>query len=157
MENMPSHEKSSSDDKEAAPEEFKFYLDRIDSFLSRSDDPGRHITDSEKLSAIGSENIETLNKLVAEKTGGSYGGVKYVKSKYRKSAFSFLPIVELLSENEKFIKITSEEKRRGLLADARSLMERIGELRVKDDPITKEEVDRGIKIAEEIKEILKKK
>ena len=83
---MPSHKKSSSD-KEATPEEFKFYIERINSFLSRSDDPGRHITDEEKNEARRPENKELLNKLVAEKTGGSYGGVEYKKSKYRKGAF----------------------------------------------------------------------
>ncbi len=153
---MPSKEKATPEN-ESVPEEFNFYVDRINSFLNRSDEPGRHITDEEKLESSKPENTELLNKLVAEKAGGSYGGVEYKPSKYRKGAFTFLSVVGMLIEDKNFQKITSDADRKRILSESSELMARIRDLRVKDEPITKEEVDRGIKIANEIKEILNKK
>ncbi|GEM_PF-3562606 len=125
---------------------YSFFLNAFDSFLNLSDDPGRHITDQEKLAALKSGDKGAVTQLGKEKKG----------SKYRKNAFIFLSYALTLLEEEGFAKAVGSEKIERLGAEIRSLQEKINELRIKDEKITKQEIDRGTAIINELKDLINK-
>ncbi len=143
-------------EKEASSESepLKIYLKNFDYFLSLSDEPGRHITDEEKENVTKSRDVEALNKLVAEKTGSKYGGVEYTPSKYRKNAFNFLTAAGLLFEQPEFLKKINDKEKDRLYSEVQNLAERIRYLRGNDALITKAEIDRGVALINELKQII---
>ncbi len=154
MEKIP----STPEQKESVPEKYKFYLDLFDKFLSLSDDPGRHISDKEKKGIRESGDKKALQKMITEKTGGEHEGIEYPASKYRKNAFAFFitPALLLLDSEPEIANKLSVKDRRRLESEIRDLMKKIQDLRIEDKPITKEEIDRGIAIINELKEIILK-
>ena len=154
MEHPRTPEKSAS--KEPISKEFEFYTKKFNSFLERSDESGRHITDVEKLKVSKSGDVEALNQIVAEKAGGAYKGIEYKLSKYRTNAFVFLSAADMLLGDPKFINRTNEKSRQRLSIEIKDLMQRIRELRKNDEPITRAEVERGVLVINELKQILEK-
>ena len=141
-------------EKEAPPDKINFYVKLFDNFLNLSDEPGRHITDKEKNDVLKSRNVQTLNKLMAEKTGGEYKNVIYPSSKYRKNAFNFLSAVELLFKQPKFLEKISKKEKERLSQEVENLIDKIRDLRINDAPITKVEIDRGVALINELKQII---
>lgn len=136
--------KSSAEKKESWAERANFYLKAFDIFLSLSDEPGRFIKNQEKIEIVESGSVEALNKLVKEKTG----------SKYRRNAFSFLIYAGGILDEPEFRKKVSFAEISSLRKDIEGLMAKIRELRKKDEPITKAEVEKGVEIIHKLKSLI---
>lgn len=133
---------------ESAPERpagFENFLRVFNNFLNLSDEPGRFIRNEEKIEVLKSGDREALDRLMKEKGG----------SKYRKNAFGFLlGWANTLLDEPEFIKKISEGERENLRQEITDLGHKINELRIADAPITKSEVDRGVNLANKLKQII---
>lgn len=139
--------KSSAEKKEDWAGRTGFYLKAFNNFLSLSDEPGKFIKDQEKNEVANSGSVEALNKLIKEKTG----------SKYRRNAFTFLSYAERLLSEPEFKKIVASEEIDVLRKNIEELVTKIKELREKDEPITKIEVEKGIEIIHKLKSLISNK
>ena len=69
---------------------------------------------------------------------------------------SCLSAADMLLRDPKFINRTNEKSRQRLSIEIKDLMQRIRELRKNDEPITRAEVERGVLVINELKQILEK-